>query len=614
MTFVTSIRTRFCSSGFNPLWLHLGLIVLAGIAVYSNSFQVPFILDDNYSISYFGSSSIPDLLLHGSARRVADVTFALNSYVHGFWIPGYHITNLAIHLATAITLYIFVQAAIQSLRFPDNAKEPQFVDRFVPFATALLFVCHPVQTQAVTYIIQRYTSLATLFYLLAAVAFIRSRTAYELGHRQRTVWLWGCASLVATLLAVSCKQIACTLPLMLVVLEYILFRGRLLNRRFFIVCGSLAMLIPLFLLYEWQQGTLDDFLYDLRQATTDNQYMSRTSYFLTQTRVVVTYLRLLFLPINQNLIYDYPVYNSLFSAPVLASLALHCTLVISAIVLLYLSGQRNLPLPDRSDRVCLRLAALGIAWFYIALTVESSIVPIRDVIFEHRVYLPSAGFFLTITALTALAVRSHRSGGRIAWGMLALICLCLGSMTIARNHVWNDSLTLWQDTAQKSPNKGIVLANLASEYLQRSMPAQSLPLFSRAIEVNPNLDFRAKSGLGISLKSLNIYDSRFSTGQEYILPGGVLNGGTLDYSKLSQWDSIIANNRGLAYEYLGEYEKAWNVYQNSVWINPAYDLAWYNLGLLSARLGEKEEFLKAIGKLRTLNPALAKALESRMPR
>jgi hypothetical protein len=367
------------------------------------------------------------------------------------------------------------------------------------------------------------------------------------------------------------KQIALTLPLMLIVLEYALFQGRLLTRRFFIACGILLMAIPAIFLYQWQQGTLDDFLFDLRHATTDNIYTSRTTYFLTQIRVVVTYLRLLILPINQNLIYDYPLYRSLLSAPVLASLALHCSLIASAVILLRLS-RKNRTSADRSRGACQCLAALGIAWFYITLATESSFIPIRDVIFEHRVYLPSAGFFMTISTITVLAVRGRQSGARLSWGLLAICCLVLGGMTISRNQIWSDSLTLWQDNARKSPNKGIVLSNLAAEYFNRNIPEKSLPLFVRAIEANPNLDFRAKTGVGASMKALGIFRSRFSTGEEYIIAGGTFNGGNLDYGNFSKWESVINNTIGLAYEYLNEPDKALHMYIASVTANPAYDL------------------------------------------
>lgn len=612
MNLLAGLQARFCSSRINPTWTHLVLILLVGITVYSNTFYVPFVLDDHYSIEFFGTLKFKDIIFHGSDRRVGDLTFALNDYLHGANLVGYHSTNLAIHLATAITLYFFVHSIIFSLRKSITDNQTTFMEQFMPFATALLFVCHPLQTQAVTYTIQRYTSLATLFYLLSVLAFTKARYAFEQERYQLKTWLWGSACIVAALLSFGSKQIAATIPLMLIVLEVMLFRGRLLNRRFFIACTALFMLIPATLLYEWQAGQLDDFLYDLRHATADNLFISRTVYFLTQTRVVVTYLRLLFLPINQNLFYDYPIYSSFFSLSVLASIALHSFLIIVAIVFFRLS-RNNLSSINWSRGVSQRLAALGIVWFYIALTVESSLIPIRDVIFEHRVYLPSVGFFITITAILAGMIGTQQTGKRTLWALLAISCLTLSGMTIARNHIWGDSLTIWEDTAKKSPNKGIVLANLAAEYLDRNRPDKSLPLFVRAIEANPNLDFRAKTGVGASMKALKMNESRFTTGDEYILPGGTLNGGYLDYGSYSKWESVISNNMGLAFEYLNAPEKALHAYKTSVTMNPAYDLAWYNMALLTARWGFKAQTAEAINRLKILNPAMAKVLESTVP-
>jgi tetratricopeptide (TPR) repeat protein len=183
-------------------------------------------------------------------------------------------------------------------------------------------------------------------------------------------------------------------------------------------------------------------------------------------------------------------------------------------------------------------------------------------------------------------------------------------MTISRNQVWNDSLTLWQDNARKSPNKGIVLSNLAAECLNRNMPEKSLQFFVRAIEVSPNLDFRAKIGIGSSLKALKIYGSRFTTGEEYIIPGGPYNSGNVDYGNFSKWEAVINNTIGLAYEHLNEPTKARRMYEASVTMNPAYDLGWYNLAILSAKEGKKEQVFEAIGHLKSLNPAMADSLES----
>jgi len=413
------------------------------------------------------------------------------------------------------------------------------------------------------------------------------------------------------LLALGSKQSAATLPLLLIVMEYVLFGGRLLNRRFFIACGVLILLIPLYLLYQWYAGTLDDFLFDLRHATSDNMFMSRTTYFLTQIRVVVTYLRLLVLPINQNLYYDYPIYSSLASGPVLSALVLHGALFISAVLLLRMSRHNN-PTNERSQRACKRLAALGIAWFYITLAIESSFIPIRDVIFEHRAYLPSAGVFMTVSALTAMWLGKRPAGARTAWALLTISSLILGGVTIARNQVWGDALALWQDNAKKSPGKGVVLISLAAEYLKRNMPEKALPLFVRGLELDMNMSFRSKTGIGASLKALDVYGSRFTTGEEYILAGGTFNSGAFDYANSAQWNGVIHNNLGLAYEYLREPEKAMHAYKTALTLHPAYDLAWYNLALLAARRNDAALASQAIGRLKRLNSNLANALESTM--
>jgi len=590
-------------------WLHLLLIALAGIAAYSNSFQVPFVLDDNYSIQFFGTSNIGELLLNGGARRVADVTFAVNYKLHGNDLPGYHISNLAIHLMAAFSLYHLAKSA---LAVPGGLPygEASFVGRFIPLAATLLFVTHPLQTQAVTYTIQRYTSLATLCYLCSALAFVRFRIALEARQASGKTWLWAGITLISALLAFGSKQIAATLPVMLMVLEYILFNGRLLTRRFFGICALTLLMVPAFLLLQWFNGTLGDFFYDLRHATSDNQFMSRTVYFITQIRVVATYLRLLVLPINQNLFYDYPTYKSLLDVQVLAALALHLSLTGTALYML-----RRARKSAGEVAICLRLAALGIVWFYLTLAVESSIVPIRDVIFEHRVYLPSAGFFLAVAALAALTVHKRQSLKPVALTILLLCCLALGITTFVRNQVWGDALTLWQDTARKSPNKGLVQANLAVEYLKRNMPDKALPLYLKAIELSPNIEFRVKIGLGTCMKALNLYNGRFSDGTEFILPGsGIYNSGEIDYGRFNQWSAVIRNNEALVYEYYGQYGKAMDSFVNAVWVNPGYDLAWYNLGLLAARLGNWGKVTEAFDHLKTINPALAGRLEENLRR
>ena len=588
-------------------WLQLTLITLLGFLAYSNTFQVPFVLDDNYSIEFFGTSGILNTLLHGTSRRVTDLTFAINYQLHALRLPGYHITNLAIHLMAAATLYALVHAVIRS-QLKHISDDARLIIDFLPCAVTLLFIAHPLQTQAVTYTIQRYTSLATLFYLFSTLAFIRCRTLLDESGASTKTWLWGAASVISALLSLGSKQIAATLPLALMLLEYVLFNGRYLTKRFFIVCGTLLMILPAVLLYQWVSGNLSDFLFDLRRATSDNRYMTRFDYFLTQNRVVVTYLRLLVAPFNQNLFYDYPEYRTLFALPVLASMALHIACSVAALFMIRTARNRDAAAPCTS--LLLRLAGVGIIWFYLTLAVESSFIPIRDVIFEHRVYLPSPGFFLTACSLGLLLALRRPNGMRTLWLAIIAISLTLGIATFNRNSVWVNAISIWADTARKSPNKGLVQANLAAEYLKSGQADKALPLYLKAIELNPSLDFRVKTGLGGAMRALNLFPNRFTTGHEYILPGGDFNSGALNFGDFNRWEAVINNNRGLAYEYFGDTKNAWSAYETALWVSPNYELAWFNFGLLAAKLQKWEKTGEALARLKELNPALETTLRT----
>ena len=603
------IRNRWKTLDSRHLRLvQVALILLSGAAVYANSLHVQFVLDDYVGISTHGPQTLLDILLHGGSRRVADLSFALNYRLHGLQVTGYHLTNLAIHLLSAVTLYFLAIAALAALRQPYAPHVPEeartgFVDRFLPLATALLFVHHPLQTQAVTYIIQRYASLATLFYLLSALFFIRARLACEESGSFRDSLFPAALSLLAALLALGSKQIAATLPVMLLCLEMFLFRGRLLNRRFWIACGLLVILALGLLLAIRQWHTTPDLLATLHNTTVEDRYIGRTTYLLTQFRVIATYLRLLCLPLGQSLFYDYPVSTTLFALPVLAALALHTALVSTAGVFFWQSGRSFLA--GKQDRGELqRLTALGIVWFYLAMAVESSIFPITDIIFEHRLYLPSPGFFLATASVTALTVQGRQTRARTAWMLLVAACLVLGGLTIARNHLWSDTMALWQDTARKAPGKDLVQANLAGEYMQLNMPEKALPHFVRAMELNPDIPAATKIYLGKTLQYLKVDISRFSTGEELASYGK----GEISREDRARLKIIMYNNLGLAHEYLGDPLKARESYQAALRLDPAYELAWYNLGLLSIGLGDREQTAAAVRELKRTKPYLADLL------
>lgn len=581
------------------------IILLLGIASYANSFSVPMQFDDETAVRISTDFSIDLYSFEGFIRKnrwLTDMSFALNRLLHGEQVQGFHLINLAIHLSSAVFIYLLVHRAIEALklnfRISLAADCYPFLQCFIPFTTAALFVCHPVQTQAVTYISQRYTSLATLLYLSSLLSYLLARISFADKTKKLRIWSWGPACFFLALLAMKSKEIAFTLPLMIVALEVLLFRGRLLkNRLFLALAAGLLLIIPLQLMYIQGSVSAENMLDQMQLATAETQTISRVDYLLTQFRVVATYLRLLILPVNQNLDYDYPVYHSLIDPAVFAALLLHIALIGSAIAL-FIRSQRCLTTGNLPAGIAMRLACLGIVWFYLALSVESSLIPIRDVIFEHRVYLPSVGFFMAAAAAMAGFAAHRRRYRNALWSATVLLSVGLTASTIARNRIWSDSMVLWQDVLDKSPNKARPRHTVGFLYVKKFMPEKALPYLVRAVEIEPGKDkYRIILNSAISL--LSRYNGRCSAGMEYQA--------TVDKVKpayKNEWSAISYNNLGLAYEHLGNMFLAQENYQKAVTLNPYLDFAWYNLALVAVRRDDSFTVAGILETLRTLNPPL----------
>ena len=370
---------------------------------------------------------------------------------------------------------------------------------------ALLFVAHPVQTQAVTYIVQRMASLTTLFYLLSVVLYAMARLRLSGAEQQlpspdkagachpsRTA-LVACyaGSVLAAILAMKTKEIAFTLPLSIILFEICFFRGAWKKRLLYLL-PLLATLpiIPLTVL-----GFLDvDVDENLATASRPGPSelletgatVSRVDYLLTQFRVIVTYLRLVFLPVKQNLDYDYPVYSTFLSPPVYLSFLCLSAIIAFAVWLFFITRRTA---DSTGDRIHpgLRLIAFGILWFFLTLSVESSLIPIKDLVMEHRLYLPLFGaatafamaFFLLVERLSGLSARTPLLLGS------AVLVLVLGVTSYQRNHIWGDPVRLWQDVVSKSPDKARPVNNLGSALETAGNRAEAMQAFARAIKIDP---------------------------------------------------------------------------------------------------------------------------------
>lgn len=548
---------------------HVAMIVCLGILVYSNTFHSPFTFDDESGIyrnaavttgSYYTKTSVVDRLLE--SRLVGQWSFALNHRLHGFDVTGYHVLNLLIHIGSGLLFYWMVLLIFRTPAADGLKKAPEGFPgdgEFFALCCALLFVSHPVQTQAVTYIVQRYTSLAAFFYLLSLALYIRFRLSESSGAG----YAFYAASIFSAVLAMKTKEIAFTLPLMVVICEFLFFYGAWKKRLIYLSPMLLTMaVIPLSLMLRMQGvgASAAEGLDELTKVA-GSVDVSRWDYLNTQFRVIVTYIRLLFLPVCQNLDYDYPIYRTFFMPPVFFSFLFLLSVFSCGVYLLLKSFREG----QHEHRFMYRLIAFGIFWFFVTLSVESSVIPILDVINEHRLYLPSAGFILAVLGAAGFMMNrleKRRAACRVLMIALALLVVALSVTAYARNAVWRDEVSLWTDIVKKSPEKARPHNNLGELFFKRGQLEEAHLHYKKALSISPYF-VHARINLGA------LYEKQ-----------GLLKDALEEYQIAAKFNPESAEayyNMGCVQVKLGKIEMALSSFEKAVKIRPTYADAHYNL-------------------------------------
>jgi protein O-mannosyl-transferase len=598
------------SSSFHRsrIYPYLTIFILIGLIAtidYSNTFSFPFQFDDlplivnNPQIKNYSA-----LLDISKSRYVGNLSFALNYHTGGLSTFGYHLTNLMIHIADGILIYLMVLLLCRTPLFASDASVAP-ISHWMASATALLFVSHPIQTEAVTYIVQRYVSLSTLFYLLALIGYLKWRLSLPLSHRRS---LWYAGALLATILAMKTRESTFTIPFMLLLVEGLFFTAS--SRRwvplipFFLTLPIIPLSLPV---------TLVKSVSGIARETVS---ITRWDYLVTQFTVLVTYLRLLIFPKNQNLDYDFPIHHSIFEPPVLLSLLFLSALFIFAVCLLFIPARSRLLFVSR-------FAAFGILWFFITLSIESSIIPIRDVIFEHRLNLPSVGFFLAVCAPLSMAAARWKIPTTL---LLAACVVILSLATYQRNEIWKDAASLWSDVLIKSPNKARphlsrgtayddagqwedaareyhaalrlqpdfaqAYNNLGMIYLKQGKNPEARSEFEQAIRIRPSLA-SAHNNLGLVL-----------------VREGELPNALAAFEKTIQLNRNFAEgyyNLGNVYRDMGNLAKAAQNYQMATQLDPDNAKSHMNLGLAFYFQGRSNEALAQLKLAVQKGPQLAEA-------
>ena len=459
------------------------IIWAIGFIIYSNSFRGDFQFDDYTTIvsnpyikNIYRSH---ELFTYSPLRFISNFTFTINYYLGKNNVFGYHLVNFSIHAVNAALIFILIRLLIQT---PFIVRENKLFLLVVALICSLLFISHPIQTQAVNYISQRSILLAAMFYLLVLILLTKAHLD-QIYTRKRSIFYL--LAILAFPIALLTKEIIFTLPVAILMINIFFF-----TKKVRISYNNIAIFLPFALI----SGLI---VFLLHQSLFDTP-IPRLHYFLTQIGVLKTYIRLLVLPFNLHLDYNYPITTSFFNLHTIFSL-LFLLLIISGGFFMF---NKN------------RFISFGIFLFFLTLTIESSFIPLNDVIFEHRLYLPSVSFFMVIAGILQIITNKiHRNSTisvKLLWSIIVIILVIYTRITYQRNNIWNSDYTLWLDSALKSPYKARPHDGLGVAYLKKNKLKEAADQFQIAVFLD-NDYFRAYNNLGV----LYEYDGKLEVAEAF---------------------------------------------------------------------------------------------------
>ncbi len=529
------------SGNFNAFFLLLCFIFL----IYSNTFNSSWHLDDYpniinnphlhlsdlrpQSIEKTFFASIDKGLYSGKTmyRPVSCLTFALNWYFGKADVTGYHFINICIHFLTAFLLFITI---LNLFNTPVLRGKYQGNEYLIALLAAVFWAINPIQTQAVTYIVQRMAMLATMFYILGIWAYIKARTS---SYRSKRILLYaGC--FLSCILAACSKENAVTLPLALLLIEVCFFqRFHLLwaGLKFSHIAAGAALIIIcvglIFFVRKDPFSVLNGY---------GNRPFTLSERLLTEPRIIIFYVSLILFPAVNRLSIDHDIVIS-------TSLFEPWTTIPAILIIMLFTGFGFYQIRKHP------IVAFGILFFLLNHLIESTIIPL-EIIFEHRNYLPSMFIFFPVAAGIIMLVdyyrEKKRSNYRALVAFVCFLCIWLGSNTYMRNEAWATEKTLWEDSMVKAPGLARPVHNLAmGHYARTGQYDSALNLYSKAL----------------TLKDTNQKKSK----------------------------AYIYNNMAGVYDRKGQYSKAVNLYKSALEISPDFEIAMYNMSLSLMKDGKWDQ-------------------------
>lgn len=512
------------------------LLVLAGSVAYLNSLSAPFLFDDFFHIVQnhrIRDLAQPAVVLGGTARPLTALTLAVNYALGGLDVRGYHLFNLAVHLLAGLVLFGIIRRTARSAG--------------LALAASLLWLIHPLQTQSVTYVIQRGESLMGLFYLLTLYCVIRK---------------WHAAAVLACALGMLTKPVMVTAPLVVLIYD-----------RIFLASSWKELLREHWKLYAGLAATWGLLLLALANGPREYQglagmgvdQISPLAYLRTQPGVILHYLRLSFWPDPLILDYQWPV-----------------------------SGWREALLPAAAMLGLLGLTAWGLlrrpaigflgVWFFLILAPTSSFIPIVDPAFEHRMYLPLAAAIL----LFLLAWRKLAGGRRLLFWILPLAlapAFLLG--TLRRNELYNNPAAFWEQQVTSRPGNVRAWVSYGVALQQAGKPLEARKAFQQALAIRPDSAVSRNNLADLLLREERLTEAEAEYKEALRLDPGM---------------AMAHKGLGMTLHQMGRLEEAAAEYQEALRLNPVYADARLQLGLVRQAQGRPAEALAEYKEALRLDP------------
>jgi len=590
----------------------IAAILAAGLAAYADCFRGAFVLDDlpsilgNPTIRHLGNLRAVLAPLHGSGltvdgRPMLNLSFAINYAISGPAPWSYHLVNLAIHLAAALALFGVV-GRVLAVAGP-SAAGPTGSDRPVLMAgsAALLWVVHPLTTEAVTYVSQRAESLMGLFYLLTLYCFVRGAEPARAGTGGRAVTAkprsWLALSWLACLAGMATKEVMVSAPITVLLLDRLCYGGSLAEawrrrKAYYAALGSSWILLGVLVVLAGNRGGTSAF----------GSGVSVGRYWATQPAALWTYLKLAVWP--HPLVFDYG--TEWLSRPwgMIGPLAAMAAIAATAI----LGVVRNRPwgLP---------------AFVFFAVLAPTSLVPgNRQTMAEHRMYLALAAVIVVLVVAVGTWL------GRRGAAVVVALAVALGVLTARRNGDYRTELALYRDTVQKLPGNAFAQCNLGTALFSLGRVTEAVTCYEQALRLRPDYA-DAEDNLGNALLRLGrVHEAvdhferalalrpddaaaHNNFGSALFLLGrtAAAIGEFEQVLRLTPADAEAHNNLANALAQDGRLGEAMAHYEAALQIDPRYAAAHNDLGNALAQSDRLTEAIAHYAAALRLNPGYAEA-------